>query len=177
VVKVRVYLCIIEGKRVIMKGRKRTSTALKVLKGTNQPSRINQNEMPVIVITKIPHPPKWFSPLARKIYKDCTRTLMASRILSKVDLQLLVAYCHEYSNYLEIMEKFDTDIEEQIVTSITKSGSIKQINPLFKIAMASLDRAKIIGVEFGLTPSSRSKVNILFGNTQDPFQAFLSRRQ
>lgn len=164
-----------------MKGRKAKPTALKLLSGTAQPCRTNKQDMKSEKLQKAPPPPKWFSAIAKKIYKDTTRQLLASKVLTPSDLQMLVAYCQEYANYLEIMEKFQPDKEgnlkeERIVSTETKRGTFKQVNPLLKIAQSSLEKAKSIGVEFGLTPSSRSRVSPVKEQDEDDFVKFLKNR-
>jgi len=165
-----------------MKGRKPKPTAMKLLSGTAQPCRTNKKDLAMPVVTKVPPPPKWFTPLAKKIYKDTTRHLTAARVLNSVDLEMLIAYCSEYSNYLEIMQKFspgkhgDPAEEERIIKTQTKQGMMQQVNPLFKMAQSSLEKAKAIGVEFGLTPSSRAKVNPIKQDEEDEFQSFLKHR-
>jgi len=164
-----------------MRGRKPKPTAMKLLSGTLQKCRTNKQEAKLQKITKAPPPPKWFSSLAKKIYKDTTRQLLASKVLSPVDLQMLVTYCQEYANYMEIMQKFSPGKgghveEERVVISHTKSGTIRQVNPLLKIAQASLEKAKSIGVEYGLTPSSRAKVKTVKDDEEDEVQKFLSNR-
>jgi P27 family predicted phage terminase small subunit len=131
---------------------------------------------------KAPPPPKWFSPLAKRIYKDTTRQLMSQKVMTSVDFELLVAYCQEYSTYLDIMKKFQPgkdgkSEEEMVITNATKNGTSHQVNPLFKIAQASLEKAKAIGVEFGLTPSSRSRVNPIKEEPKDQFTEFLKSRK
>lgn len=164
-----------------MRGRKPKPTAMKLLSGTLQKCRTNKQEANAMKITKAPPPPKWFSSLAKKIYKDTTRQLLASKVLSPVDLQMLVTYCQEYANYMEIMQKFSPGKdgvaeEERVVITQTKNGRIQQVNPLLKIAQVSLEKAKSIGVEYGLTPSSRAKVKTIKEDEQDDFQKFLSNR-
>ena len=159
-----------------MKGRKPKPTALKVLSGTAQPCRTNKKDLVMPVVSKVPPPPRWFSALAKKIYKDTTRHLTAAKVLNSVDLEMLVAYCQEYANYLEIMEQFSKGTEKQVIISTTKSGTMHQVNPLFKIAQASLEKARAIGVEYGLTPSSRAKVNPIKEEKEDEFGNFLSQR-
>lgn len=158
------------------KGRKAKPTALKKLSGTAQPCRVNKNEMTTTVITRIPPVPRWFTPLAKKVYRDTTQQLKASGVLQSVDLQMLIAYCHEYANYLDIQKKLDRGEEPQVIEVETKNGVSRQINPLVKIAQASLDRAKAIAVEYGFTPASRSKVDAGGKGDGDEFEDYLGRK-
>ena len=69
-----------------------------------------------------------------------------------------------------------SDIEKEGVTVEveTKAGFVTQINPKRKIAEGALAAAKSLAVEFGMTPSSRSRVAaLLSGNEQkDEFAEF-----
>ena len=83
-----------------------------------------------------------------------------------------------YYNDLEMALYHDmmSDIEKEGVTIEveTKNGTVMQINPKRKIAEGALSSAKMLATEFGMTPSSRSRVSaILNGNEQkDEFAEF-----
>ena len=137
-----------------MKGRKPIPTALKKLRGTDQPSRINDQNQPA-PISKMPPPPKWFSRTARKIYKTKSQELINQKVMSHLDIDMFVLYCNEYAIYIETSAEiskipFNAKITE---TSNEVYKRIRQQN------QQAWERAKAIAIEFGFTPSARSRVN------------------
>ncbi|MCH5332246.1 MAG: P27 family phage terminase small subunit, partial [Alistipes sp.] len=81
-------------------------------------------------------------------------------------------YCREMGLYHDMMR----DIEREGVTVdvVTKNGVVTQINPKRKVAEGALSAAKALAAEFGMTPSSRSRVAALLNEktTQDEFAEF-----
>ncbi len=138
-----------------MKGRKPTPTALKVSRGTDQPARMNKNEMQPELISKMPPPPKWFSTLAKKIYRQKSKELIAQKIMSQLDIDMFVLYCNEYAVYIE------TSAEIRAIPYNASLGEAS--NEVYKRIrqqnQQAWERAKSIAIEFGFTPSSRARVH------------------
>jgi P27 family predicted phage terminase small subunit len=134
-----------------MKGRKAIPGELKVLQGTAKKCR-QRETMAVDKLSKIPAPPAWFSKLARKIYKDVAGELSNNGVLQKIGLPILVAYVHQIALHLETEERLMT--EGRVLES--KKGPM--LNPLHKVSMDSLDAARRIAGEYGITPASQSRI-------------------
>jgi len=134
-----------------MAGRKPKPTKLKVLQGTAQKCRINDKEP--TPETSIPDPPSHLSPNAGDEWRRITPELEKLGLLSEIDMAALAAYCQCYGRW--------KDAEEQLAKSSllikTTNGNIIQ-NPLVGIANRSLLIMHKFLTEFGLSPSSRTRV-------------------
>lgn len=109
---------------------------------------------------------------AKKIFAVVATELMHNNLLDVYGVDMIVAYAREMALYHDMM----TEIEREGVTIevVTKTGVVTQINPKRKVAEGALASAKSLATEFGMTPSSRSRVSaILNGNEQkDEFAEF-----
>ena len=109
---------------------------------------------------------------AKKIFAVVATELMHNNLLDVYGVDMIVAYAREMALYHDMM----SDIEKEGVTIevVTKNGVVTQINPKRKVAEGALASAKSLATEFGMTPSSRSRVSaILNGNEQkDEFAEF-----
>ena len=109
---------------------------------------------------------------AKKIFAVVATELMHNNILDVYGVDMIVAYAREMALYHDMM----TEVEREGVTIevVTKNGVVTQINPKRKVAEGALASAKSLATEFGMTPSSRSRVSaILNGNEQkDEFAEF-----
>jgi len=145
-----------------MKGRKPTPAALKTLRGTDQPVRMNRNQAEPEVISKLPTPPAWLSKLGRKIYKTKGQELINQNILSLLDLDMFLLYCNEYATYLETSEEIrSVPLKAKLSEDHTEIyRRIRQQN------QQAWERAKAIAIEFGFTPSARARVQTLNANNQ-----------
>ncbi len=132
-------------------GRKPLPSNVKRFKGTNRADRDNKNEAKPP--PKIPEPPDHLSKLALIEWGRVSNLLLKLGLMSDLDMSCLAAYCQAYSRWAEAEELLKT---EKLVIE-TKSGNIIQ-NPLVGIANKSMERMIKCLVEFGMSPSSRSKV-------------------
>jgi P27 family predicted phage terminase small subunit len=87
-----------------------------------------------------------------------------------VDRAALGAYCQAYARWRQAEEILDR--EGLIFT--THTGYIQQ-RPEVAIAQKSLQLMKSYLIEFGLTPSSRSKISLPEPEREDPFAEFLKQ--
>jgi P27 family predicted phage terminase small subunit len=97
------------------------------------------------------------------------RELLPLGLLAKIDRPALAAYCTLWGRYVE------AEIELRKSGAIVKdpSSGYPIQNPYLNIANAALKQMRAFLVEFGLTPSSRSRVKVTKPEKKDPFQAFL----
>lgn len=153
-----------------MAGRKPLPTAIKKMKGTLQKCRTNKSEPVSSCVTKLPPAPKYFTASAKKIYKTKGDELIAKKILDTLDFDMFISYCIEYANYI------DTSIELAKIPNDAQLGPNSEaiFNRLKLKNKQSWERAKAIAVEFGFTPSSRSRVKIAEQKIEDPFGNFLN---
>ena len=145
---------------------KRLPTELKKQRGTLRKDRMNENEPKLPSI--IPPIPTWLSEDGQKAFSELSTLLHDMSVLTQADELALTLLCDAYSEYKgakEVVNELGATME---VTS--REGNTKSvIRPEVQIANQSFVRVFQLLKEFGLTPSSRAKVNAIEnqGNTPD----------
>jgi len=145
---------------------KRLPTELKKQRGTLRKDRMNENEPKLPSV--IPPIPTWLSEDGQKAFSELSNLLHDMSVLTQADELALTLLCDAYSEYKkakEIVNELGATME---VTS--REGNSKSvIRPEVQIANQSFVRVFQLLKEFGLTPSSRAKVNAIEnqGNTPD----------
>lgn len=138
-----------------MPGRKPTPSSIKKLRSTERPCRVNENEAEVVRIEKLPPSPSWFSNLAKRIYRRKGQELINQGIMSTLDIDMFLLYCNEYATYIETSEwirEIELDAEHDKAQVIRYKRVRQQNNQAW-------ERCKSIAIEFGFTPSARSRVS------------------
>ena len=125
-----------EGCRMATRGRKPTPTAIKELEGNPGKRPLNTKEPKPV--KKAPSCPKWLEQIG---------------ILTEVDMAAFAGYCQAYARWKEA-EEFITQ-HGSIVK--TPSGYWQQV-PQVSIAQTYLKIMNRFAEQFGLTPSSRSRI-------------------
>ncbi|MEI7725321.1 MAG: phage terminase small subunit P27 family [Bacteroidota bacterium] len=136
--------------------RIKTPDKLKIIKGTDKKYRMTGTGLSMTVFSKVPPPPSWFTPLARKIYKDVSRELLAKNLLHEVGLTLLVSYCNLIALHLQLEEVMN--LEGRMITVKSKEGSYEMASPKHKMSLDALEKARQIAVEYGFTPLSQQRI-------------------
>ena len=141
------------------KGRPPKPTALKRMAGTDQPCRINPNEMEVSILANIPTAPMPLSEYGQREYEIVCTELHSKRMLHLVDLSLVTAYANEMGLYVEMEQKLKTI--GRIDEFFNEDGALtkRQPKPEQRIANDALAKALKIACQFGLTPSARTRIN------------------
>lgn len=147
------------------KGRKALSDEQKRLRGTDQPCRMKEGNLPAVVQhpngTLATIPKTKLKGTAKKVYTLVATELASRGALDILSTDLVVAYCREMALYHDMM----SDLEKEGMTIELEGKNdavITQINPKRKIAEGALSAAKTLATEFGLTPASRARVMALF---------------
>jgi P27 family predicted phage terminase small subunit len=98
--------------------------------------------------------------------------LSASGLLTSGDRAALAAYCSAWSRWVTAEERIQIS---GLVIIASKSG-YPIPNPFVGIANTALDQMRKFLIEFGMTPASRSRINLIEDTTPkgDAFQAFMS---
>jgi P27 family predicted phage terminase small subunit len=144
---------------------KRLPTEVKKQRGTLRPDRQNANE-PVLVPT-IPPIPTWLSEDGQKAFTDLSNLLYDMSVLTEADCLSLTLLCDSYSEYKKAKEVINELGATMEVTS--REGNTKSvIRPEVQIANQSFVRVFQLLKEFGLTPSSRAKVNAIENASNTP---------
>ena len=97
--------------------------------------------------------PRFLKKEARTEWKRIAPRLANIGILTEIDRAALAGYCQAYGRWVEAEKKV---LEKgEVVKSV--NGNIMQ-NPYLIIANKSMDHMRKFLVEFGMTPSSRSRI-------------------
>ena len=139
-----------------MAGRKPLPTHLKMVRGTLQKCRMNSDEPSPN--PEIPAAPPHLSPEAREEWNRLAEELYDLGILSAIDRAALAAYCQAYGRWVEAEELLRNIDGTMKLTETTSNGNIIQ-NPLVGIANESLELMHKYLTEFGMSPSSRTRVS------------------
>ena len=133
------------------RGRKPTPTAIKMLEGNPGKRPLNTKEPKPA--KKAPSCPKWLEPEAKKEWRRLAKQMEQIGILTEVDMAAFAGYCQAYARWKEA-EEFITQ-HGSIVK--TPSGYWQQV-PQVSIAQTYLKIMNRFAEQFGLTPSSRSRI-------------------
>ena len=151
-----------------MKGRKPKPTLLTMLDGN--PGKRPLNEHEPITLQGVPAAPEWLDDEAKAEWERIIPDLAEMGVLSRADRPALTAYCTAWSRWVEaegMVRKFG-----MIVKSPEKGFPMK--SPYLSIADQALETMRKLLVEFGLTPSSRSRIRTLSAaDAGDEFDQFL----
>ncbi|PJE80680.1 hypothetical protein CI610_00341 [invertebrate metagenome] len=145
-------------------------TNLKVLRGTAIPCRMNAREARV---TKEPvKMPPGLSVDEKKQWRHVARKLEQAGLLTRLDVQALVMYCKMYT----LWTKANANIEKY-GTVIKGSKGLPVLSPYFKASMTAADKMMTLLREFGMTPSSRTKVQADSDSGMDEVDEWMKQRR
>jgi len=144
---------------------KRIPTEIKKQRGTLRNDRANPNEPQLSPI--IPPTPTWLSEDGQKSFIELSSLLYDMSVLTEADELSLTLLCDAYGDYKQAKEIINTLGPTQDVTS--REGHTKSIQrPEVIIANQAFVRVFQLLKEFGLTPSSRAKVNAIERTSSTP---------
>ena len=149
-----------------MRGRKPKPSAQKAREGNPGRRPMNETE---------PHPtveglkcPTWLSPKAKKEWKRLVPELIRLGLATMADEMPLAAYCQAVAELEDATETLDREgrIFTEPVVAYDKTerkmihvGERKKEHPAVKLQRDAFGRIKQFMCEFGLTPSSRSRLH------------------
>ncbi len=132
-------------------GRKPVPQGVRELRGTDRADRSNPDEPKPPV--ELPDPPAHLTPTAIEVWYRVGRALVELRVLTAIDLDAFGSYCTLVSRVAELERKIKVDDYKTVGSSGTpiQNPEVRTLNEL---------RAQLLrhAVEFGLTPSSRSRI-------------------
>ena len=153
-------------------GRKPKPTALKDAQGTLRADRINLREPKPT--KKLGEPPGHLSEVAVEEWRRIEGSLKGAGIATALDAAALGAYCQAYSRWVsaeQALEKMKNDAGGLLVK--TTNGNMIQ-NPIVGVANKAMSDMVRYAAEFGMTPSSRSRISAEEDDTEDPAGEFLN---
>ena len=135
-------------------GRKALPRATKELTGTFRKDQHNETEPILDALVAAPRCPSHLKGEAQKTWREMAKLLTAMGVLTAVDLHALEALCVVYARWVEAEVKL-----EEYGTMLSNAGRIYP-SPYLRIADNSAKEMRAWMNEFGVTPSSRSRVRV-----------------
>lgn len=149
-----------------MPGRRPKPTALKEIQGNPGKRPLNKREPKP---KGTPTCPSHLDDEARKEWRRLSKELTSLGLLTSVDRSALAAYCSAYSAWVDA----ETFLAKYGKVIKSPSGYAMP-NPYVSIRNQSLDQMRKFAIEFGLTPASRSRLQVEPQSQEpDPFAAFM----
>jgi P27 family predicted phage terminase small subunit len=134
-------------------------TALRILEGNPSKRPINRSEPKPRL--KVPRCPNHLDELAKAEWKRLVRIISHMKLLTEADYIALANLCQAYSR----MVKAERKLAEAGLLYKTQSGYVQQ-SPLLSIINSSVETISKLCKEFGLTPSSRSRIQLMSSENQ-----------
>ncbi|MBI9042904.1 MAG: phage terminase small subunit P27 family [Anaerolineaceae bacterium] len=153
-----------------MAGRKPKPTALKKLAGN--PGKRPLNESEPEFEARMMSVPRHLDDEARREWRRVVRELFEVGLITKVDRAALAAYCQAWSRWVEA----ENDLQDQKLV-LTSANGYRYPNPLIGIANTAMKDMKSFMAEFGMTPSSRSRVKVEKPEGPDELEQLLFRNK
>ncbi len=154
-----------------MKGRKPKPTHLKVIAGNPGKRPLNEDEPEFA--PDLPEPPAFLSEEAKTEWDRVAGELYAKGVLTAMDRGALAVCCQLYGRLVQAETALAELAEKDPSTHglLIKTGRGAAENPLVGIARRSMDLYLRGCAEFGMTPSSRSRIKAVpkDGDLQNPF--------
>lgn len=162
-------------------------TAIKAIEGNRNKKPLPKGEPKPDLGTEEPSPPDWLSDVGKGEWVRLARQLWLNGVLGREDVQAFAAYCDHFANamrYRGILdqqridearvlraqatwdafsgskgERPEPETAAQASMIRTTNGNWVQ-NPIVGMANVSTREMMKIALEFGLTPSSRSRIDV-----------------
>lgn len=147
--------------------RKPIPTNLKLLRGNPGKRPITKDEPRIAV--EIPRPPLHMTKDEKKIFRKIAKQLAAARVITQLDSNALMLYCTAYVRWVQANKMIEQD-----GYLIDSPNGYAMPSPWLSISNKSFEQMRQIMTEFGMTPSSRTKVTVLPEQKKqsDPWSGF-----
>lgn len=142
----------------MVRGRKPKSTELKLLDGNPGQRKISK-DTPKPALAKNTKPFTWLSKRAQIIWRESVPGLISTGQLTKVDIYAFAAYCSACATFQEC-EEFINENGMTYESNSVKHGLVIKRRQEVIIRSDALKIARSFASEFGLTPSSRTRIKI-----------------
>lgn len=133
-------------------------TRLRVLEGNPSKRPLPKNEpKPEPTAPKCPH---WLHKYAKQEWKRIAPQLERLGLLTQIDMVALAGYCESWAQYREAIEYIHK--HGPVYPIRDDEGRIKYLQQVPQVAIAnnSLKHIRAFCAEFGLTPSSRARIQV-----------------
>lgn len=131
-------------------------THLKLLRGNPGRRPLNRNEPQPAIPAEVPEPPPFLSDYAQAHWREKAPELHRLGLLTVLDLPAFGTYCAAYGHWQAAEEAL---VRGDGLTAVGSTGN-RIVSPLWRVASEAARNVVRFGSEFGLTPSSRTKVAV-----------------
>lgn len=135
-----------------MRGRKPAPTKLRLLKNNPSGRPIPQDR--ARPPANLPTPPPHLTDAAKAEWKRKGNELLKLGLITAIDTSAFAVYCQAYARWAEAEEK----LKQASAIIPTPSGFLQQ-SPYLAIANKAQEQMMKALIEFGMTPSSRTRVS------------------
>jgi len=129
-------------------------TRMKVLTGNRGKRPLNPNEPEPAVV--IPRKPRILQGVAAREWYKITKILHRLGLLTEVDKAALAVYCQFYQRWVDA----EREVRREGMIVFTDKGFPVQ-SPYLSIANKAAERMTKMLTEFGMTPASRTRVQVV----------------
>jgi P27 family predicted phage terminase small subunit len=152
-----------------MRGRKPLPSNVVRLRGNPGKRRLNDAEPRPA--SKAPACPACLGDEARKEWQRLSKELAALGLLTGLDRNLLAAYCQAHALWVEAVASLG-----RYGTMVKSPNGFPMQSPYVAVVNKQVDVMIRVAAEFGMTPSSRTRIRVGDKLPEDPFEAFLQNR-
>ncbi len=146
------------------RGRKPKPTRLKLLTGNPGKRPLNEREPQPPLPPSLPKPPKHLGRDGREEWLRVGGMLLRTRVLTEADLTALSAYATVCGRWMEAEREIR---RKGIMVRPTPGSKVRILNPMLPVANKCLQQMLQLQAEFGLTPSSRTRVVVVDASQDD----------
>ena len=134
-------------------GHNAKPTQLKVLQGTDRPDRVHPNEPQPQPLEDLA-PPPGLDHYGKHAWNEVAPKLRRNGLLTEIDVGMLFAYCDAYSQ----LRRANNDLRrrKEPLTGADRRGAQAD-------RKAARHDMRLLGVELGLSPAARGRLNISTG--------------
>jgi P27 family predicted phage terminase small subunit len=157
-----------------MRGKKRKPRDQKKAAGTLRKDRNFADELMFDSLDKQPEAPEFLGQYGKKEWDRVITQLYTRGILSETDLSIVAAYCFEMEQYYEDRDIVKREGKYQTLTNKADQDYLAT-HPAVNAGNKHLANALRIAVEFGLTPSSRTRISVGKAKEENPDEVKLRK--
>src|SRR5262249_24822751 len=108
------------------------------------------------------------SETAKQEWTRMGHQLLSLGLLTSIDRAAFAAYCVVWARWAEAEEQL-----KKTGPVVRSPSGYAMLSPFYTVANQSLSQMRAYLVEFGMTPSSRSRTSVRNGEQTDPMEEFL----
>ncbi len=148
--------------------RPRKPTVLKVLEGNPGKRPLPQNEPKPKSIA--PKCPTHLDKIAKKEWRRVVKELEPLGLVTQIDMAALAAYCQAYSRWVQA-----EDMIRKHGMLVKSPNGYPMQSPYLAIANKAVEQMKAFMSEFGMTPASRTRIEVKSSaEKEDSLEALLT---